>query len=63
MKSTVLIERDANYLCVKLGEIVTALQQVATVKGQPMWEVQRMQGSQMKRYIVPARGLSPLNGS
>jgi len=63
MKSTMLIERGANYLCVKLGEVVTAMQQVAMLKGQPMWEVERTQGGQTKRYIVPARSLSPLGAS
>lgn len=63
MKSSVLIERGANYLCVKFGDVVTAMQQVATVKGQAMWEVERTQGGLKKRYIVPARGLSPLGTS
>jgi hypothetical protein len=60
MKSSVAIKSGANYLCVKFGDVVTAMQQVAMVKGQPMWEVERTQGGMRKRYIVPARGLSPL---
>lgn len=61
MKSKFSIEQGAKYLCVKLGEVVTALQQVAMVKGHPMWEVEKDSGTMKKRYIVPARGLSPLS--
>ncbi|MCE1181817.1 MAG: hypothetical protein LWW81_05850 [Rhodocyclales bacterium] len=61
MKSKFSIERGAKYLCVKLGEVVTAMQEVAMVKGHPMWEVERDGGSLKKRYIVPARALSPLS--
>ncbi len=61
MKSKFSIEQGAKYLCVKLGEVVTALQQVAMVKGHPMWEVEKDSGAMKKRYIVPARGLSPLS--
>ena len=61
MKSKFSSEQGAKYLCVKLGEVVTALQQVAMVKGHPMWEVEKDSGAMKKRYIVPARGLSPLS--
>lgn len=61
MKSKFSIERGAEYLYVKLGEVVTAMQEVAMVKGHPMWEVERESGAMKKRYIVPARSLSPLS--
>jgi hypothetical protein len=61
MKSKFSIERGAEYLYVKLGEVVTAMQEVAMVKGHPMWEVVRESGAMKKRYIVPARALSPLS--
>lgn len=60
MKASFSIERGAKYLCVKLGEVVVAMQQVAMVKGQAMWEVERDSRGIKKRYIVPARGLCPL---
>ncbi len=55
------IQRGTEYLCTKLGEVVTAIQQVAVVKGLPMWEVERQMGSGIrKRLIVSARSLLPL---
>jgi hypothetical protein len=62
MKTTTSIERGSAYLCIKLGEVVTAVEQVAVVKGLPMWEVERRSGagaSMKKRLIVPARALVP----
>jgi len=56
------IQRGTEYLCTKLGEVVTAIQQVAVVKGLPMWEVERQMGAGIrKRLIVSARSLLPLN--
>jgi hypothetical protein len=61
MKMSTSIERGAEYLCIKLGDVVTAIQQVAVVKGFPMWEVERAQGANTrKRLIVPARSLMPV---
>lgn len=61
MKVTVSIQRGAQYLCVKFGEVVTAIEQVAVVKGLPMWEVERHSVSGIKRrLIVSARTLLPL---
>jgi hypothetical protein len=37
------------------------MQQVAMVKGHPMWEVEMANGPNKKRYIVPARALNPLS--
>lgn len=55
------IQRGAEYLYTKLGEVVTAVQQVAVVKGLPMWEVERKIGAGIrKRIIVSARSLLPL---
>jgi len=45
MKVTTSIQRGANYIYVKFGEVVTAIEQVAVVKGLPMWEVERHLGS------------------
>lgn len=61
MKVKSSIERGAEYLCIKLGEVVTAIQQIGVVKGLPMWEVERRasEGSR-KRIIVSARSLTPL---
>ena len=61
MKVKASIERGAEYLCVKLGEVVTAIEQIGVVKGLPMWEVERRinEGSR-KRIIVSARALTPL---
>ena len=56
MKVTASIQRGAQYLCVKFGEVVTAIEQVAVVKGLPMWEVERQLGSGLrKRMIVSSR--------
>lgn len=55
------IQRGADYLCTKFGEVVTAIEQVGIVKGLPMWEVERKLGAGMrKRLIVSARALLPL---
>jgi hypothetical protein len=61
MKVKASIERGAEYLCVKLGEVVTAIEQIGVVKGLAMWEVERRisEGSR-KRIIVSARALTPL---
>ena len=45
MKVKSSIERGAEYLCTKLGDVVTAIEQVAVVKGLAMWEVERRIGS------------------
>lgn len=61
MKVTTSIMRGTEYLCVKFGDVVTAIEQVAMVKGLAMWEVERKLGSgARKRLIVPARSLQPL---
>lgn len=61
MKITTSIKHGAEYLCVKIGAVVTAIEQVAVVKGLPMWEVERKLGAGVrKRLIVPARSLRPL---
>ena len=55
------IQRGAEYICTKFGEVVTAIEQVAVVKGQAMWEVERKIGAGIqKRLIVSARSLMPL---
>ena len=55
------IERGAEYLCTKLGDVVTAIEQVAMVKGLAMWEVERKMGEGIKRrLIVSERSLRPL---
>lgn len=55
------IQHGAEYLCTKVGEVVTAIEQVAVVKGLPMWEVERRIGTGIrKRIIVSARSLLPL---
>ncbi len=61
MKVKSSIVRGAEYLCVKLGGVVTAIEQIGVVKGLPMWEVERRisEGSR-KRVIVSARALMPL---
>lgn len=57
------IQAGAKYLYTKLGEVVTAVQQVAMVKGLPMWEVECAIGSGLRRrMIVSARSLTPLPG-
>jgi len=64
MKVTNSIKRGADYICVKFGDVVTAIEQVAVVKGLPMWEVERQMGSGVrKRLIVSARSLMPLEPS
>jgi hypothetical protein len=61
MKVKTSIQRGANYLYVKFGEVVTAIEQVAVVKGLPMWEVERQLKSGLrKRLIVSARALMPI---
>jgi len=61
MKAIVSIKHGTEYLYTKLGEVVTAIEQVAMVKGLPMWEVERKLGSGIKkRLIVSARTLMPL---
>lgn len=55
------IQRGAEYICTKIGDVVTAIEQVAVVKGLPMWEVERKLGAGLrKRLIVSARSLMPL---
>ena len=62
MKPKTVVERGAEYLYVKLGAIVTAIGQVAVVKGLPMWEVERRsENGSIRRFIVPARALKPLS--
>ena len=64
MKVKSSIERGAEYLCVKLGEVVTAIEQIGIVKGLPMWEVERKIGAGIrKRIIVSARCLLPLDAA
>lgn len=61
MKSKTAIERGTAYLYVKIGAIVTAIAQVAVVKGLPMWEVERKsRDGTTRRLIVSARALKPL---
>ena len=58
------IQRGAEYVCTKIGDVVTAVQQVAVVKGLPMWEVERRIGSGIrKRLIVSARSLLPIQAN
>jgi len=58
MKVKSSIERGAEYLCTKLGDVVTAIEQVAVVKGLAMWEVERKIGAGLKkRLIVSERSL------
>ncbi|MCB4359300.1 hypothetical protein [Quatrionicoccus australiensis] len=58
MKVKSSIERGAEYLCTKLGDVVTAIEQVAVVKGAAMWEVERKIGAGIrKRLIVSERSL------
>lgn len=64
MKVKTSIKRGAEYLCVKFGDVVIAIEQVAMVKGLPMWEVERQLGSgTRKRLIVSARSLLPVAGT
>ena len=61
MKVKITIQHGAEYLCVKFGEVVTAIQQVAVVKGLAMWEVERQVGGGVrKRLIVSASSLLPI---
>lgn len=58
MKVKYSIECGAEYLCTKLGDVVTAIEQVAVVKGLAMWEVERKLGAgNKKRLIVSERTL------
>lgn len=58
MKVVTSIKQGTNYLYTKLGAVVTAVQQVAVVKGLAMWEVERVVGTgARKRLIVSARAL------
>jgi len=60
MKVKSSIERGAEYVCTKLGDVVTAIEQVAVVKGMAMWEVERKIGAGIKkRLIVSERSLIP----
>ena len=52
MKVNSSLERGAEYLCTKLGDVVTAIQQVAVVKGLAMWEVERKIGAGIKRRLI-----------
>lgn len=55
------IQRGAEYVCTKIGDVVTAIEQVAVVKGLPMWEVERRLGAGIrKRLIVSSRSLMPV---
>ena len=61
MKVKSSIKSGAEYLCTKLGDVVTAIQQVAVVKGLAMWEVERKIGAGIKkRLIVSERSLIAL---
>lgn len=61
MKVKSSIERGAEYLCTKLGDVVTAIEQVAVVKGFAMWEVERKTNTDTrKRLIVSERQLVAL---
>jgi hypothetical protein len=61
MKVKSSIKSGADYLCTKLGDVVTAIQQVAVVKGLAMWEVERKIGAGIKRrLIVSERSLRAL---
>lgn len=61
MKVKSSIERGAEYLCTKLGDVVIAIEQVAVVKGLAMWEVERkISAGIKKRLIVSERQLVSL---
>ncbi len=61
MKVVTSIKQGTEYVYTKLGAVVTAIQQVATVKGLAMWEVERVVGAgPRKRLIVSARSLMPV---
>ena len=58
------IQHGAEYICTKIGEVVTAIQQVTVVKGIPMWEIERKSNTGIrKRLIVSARSLMPLTAA
>lgn len=62
MKVVTSIKQGSEYVYSKLGAVVTAVQQVAVVKGMAMWEVERVVGaSARKRLIVSARALMPIH--
>ncbi len=62
MKVVTSIKQGTEYVYTKLGAVVTAIQQVATVKGLAMWEVERVVGAgPRKRLIVSARSLMPIH--
>lgn len=52
MKVKSSIQRGAAYLCTKLGTVVTAIQQVAVVKGMAMWEVEQAIGAGIRRRLI-----------
>lgn len=52
MKVKSSIKSGTEYLCTKLGDVVTAIQQVAVVKGLAMWEVERKIGAGIKRRLI-----------
>jgi hypothetical protein len=52
MKVKSSIEHGAEYLCTKLGDVVTAIQQVAVVKGLAMWEVERKIDMGVRRRLI-----------
>ena len=63
MKVKSSIVRGAEYLCTKLGDVVTAIEQVAVVKGLAMWEVERKIGAGfesdlLSRTLLGSRALS-----
>ena len=61
MKVVTSIKQGTEYVYTKLGAVVMAIQQVATVKGLAMWEVERVDGAgPRKRLIVSARSLVPV---
>ena len=61
MKVKSSIKSGAEYLCTKLGDVVTAVQQVAVVKGLAMWEVERkIESGITRRLIVSERSLIAL---
>jgi hypothetical protein len=61
MKVKSSIVRGADYLCTKLGDVVTAIEQVAVIKGLAMWEVERkISAGIKKRLIVSERQLVSL---
>lgn len=62
MKVVTSIKQGTEYVYTQLGAVVTAIQQVATVKGLAMWEVERVVGAgPRKRLIVSARSLMPIH--